>query len=85
MKVAYSLINTDGEFSVGIYTSLKKCYGALKYTVHDIFEEGYSSKEEIKEWYEIRRVFLNSEPLTCFEFSQCGDKIPINWEKVFDK
>jgi len=84
---AYSLISCSSDyFCIGIYTSLKNCYTALKDIIYSMREEGsFYPQEEIKMWYKILEVILDNEPLECYEFSTYGKEISIDWEKVFDK
>lgn len=83
--VAYSLINCSSDyFSVGIYTSLDNLYVALKNCVKEDLRWDFS-KQDIKTFYEIIKVNLDSEPLACYEFSRHGSNIEIDWKKVFDK
>lgn len=82
--IAYSLIriSCSGDyFSVGIYTSLGNLYVALKDCIKEDLE--WSSKKDIQTFYKIIKVHLDSEPLSCYEFSRYGLEIEIDWEKVF--
>lgn len=82
--VAYSLINCSSDyFSIGIYTSLENLYVALKSEVYKCLEYNDAIKD-IKEWYEIIQVNLDSEPLDCCEFSTYGKQIKIDWKKILD-
>lgn len=79
----YSLISCSSDyFSIGIYTSLDNLYVALKTIIAELKEYRYP-KEEIKTWYEVKEVYLDNEPLECYEFSRYGKKIKIDWGKVF--
>ena len=78
----YSLISCSSDYyCIGIYTSLDNLYVALKTVVTEELKEW--SKKEIKTWYEVKEVYLDNEPLECYEFSRYGKKIKINWDKVF--
>ena len=83
--IAYSLIDCSSDyFSIGIYTTLDNLYVALKDCVKENLKCDFS-KQDIKTFYEIVKVNLDSKPLACYEFSRYGSKIKIDWKKVFDK
>ena len=85
MKV-YSLISCSSDyFCMGIYTTLDNVYTVLKDCVKLDLECGFN-KEEIKNnFYEIKIVSLDAEPLECHEFSTYGKNIKIEWEKIFNE
>ena len=82
---AYSLINySSNPLSVGIYTTLKNLYVALKDCVTEDLKQGFT-KQDIQSLYKIVRVSLDNEPIKLYEFSRYGSEIKIDWKKIFDK
>lgn len=80
----YSLIKCSSDYyCIGIYTSLANLYIALKNNVAKVKRGWDYQDEEIKTWYEVKEIYLDTEPRKYSDFSTSGKKVKINWKKIF--